>query len=69
MCIYPSCKVQPTYNTEGETKALYCSIHKLEGMVDVKDTTCKNDWCLTHFHEDVMGIVYFVMSICFLTNQ
>jgi len=36
ICIYEGCKTQPTFNIEGETEALYCSKHKLEGMVDIK---------------------------------
>jgi len=45
MCIYPDCKIRPHYNTAGVTKALYCSNHKLEGMVDVKNKTCIHPEC------------------------
>jgi predicted nucleic-acid-binding Zn-ribbon protein len=45
MCIYPECKKQPYYNKEGELKALYCSSHKLENMVDVKNKTCIHPDC------------------------
>ena len=31
------CKKQPYYNKEGETNTLYCSIHKTEYMVNLKD--------------------------------
>ena len=41
------CKKQPNYNNEGETRPLYCSEHKLQGMVNVKDKTCKSEWCFT----------------------
>jgi len=44
-CIHPGCKVQPTYNNEGETRALYCAAHKLEGMVDIKNKTCIHPGC------------------------
>jgi len=44
-CICEGCKVQPAFNKEGETKALYCSKHKLEGMVDVKSKTCIHVGC------------------------
>jgi hypothetical protein len=47
MCIHPNCKTRPTYNKEHETKALYCAIHKLEGMVDVKNKTCIHSNCKT----------------------
>ena len=40
MCIYPNCKTNPAFNLEGEKTALYCSIHKLEGMVNVISKTC-----------------------------
>jgi hypothetical protein len=40
MCIYPNCKTTPSYNVEGETNALYCVSHKLEGMIDVIHKTC-----------------------------
>ena len=44
-CIHPNCKVIPAYNMEGETKALYCATHKLDGMVDVKNKTCIHPNC------------------------
>ena len=34
------CKKQPYYNEEGETNTLYCSIHKTEDMINLKDKTC-----------------------------
>ena len=34
------CKKQPVFNKEGESKPLYCSEHKKEGMVDVKNKRC-----------------------------
>ena len=34
---------QPIYNYENETKALYCSVHKEDGMVDVKNAKCKHE--------------------------
>jgi hypothetical protein len=39
-CIHIGCKVIPTYNNEGNTKALYCASHKLEGMINVRDKPC-----------------------------
>jgi hypothetical protein len=44
-CLNEGCKIRPSYNVEGESKALYCSIHKKEGMVDVKSKTCLNEGC------------------------
>ena len=40
MCKEKGCKKQPVFNAEGDTKSLYCSAHKLEGMVDVKHKNC-----------------------------
>jgi hypothetical protein len=44
---------------EGETKALYCSLHKKEGMVNVKSKTCKNNWCYTQVQEKYDGYCLF----------
>ena len=40
MCLNQGCKFMPSFNKEGEIKGLYCSKHKLQGMVDVKHKTC-----------------------------
>ena len=45
MCIEKDCKIQPSFNFEDETKALYCSSHKLEGMIDVKHEFCIHEGC------------------------
>ena len=45
MCIHEGCKTQPSFNIIGELKALYCSAHKQEGMVDVKNKTCIHEGC------------------------
>jgi hypothetical protein len=44
ICIYQGCKNISEYNYEDEdnNKYLYCFIHKLDNMVNIK---CKNDWC------------------------
>ena len=55
MCKNEGCKTRPIYNVEGETKALYCSLHKKEGMVNVKHKTCKNNWCYTQVKEKYDG--------------
>jgi hypothetical protein len=46
-CCEEGCKTRPIYNTEGETKALYCSAHKKDGMVDVISKTCCEEGCKT----------------------
>ena len=45
ICIEVGCKIRPTYNLEGESKALYCVSHKLDGMVDIKHKTCIYSGC------------------------
>ena len=45
MCIHEGCKIIPVYNYKGETKGLYCSSHKLEGMVDIIHKTCIHEGC------------------------
>jgi len=55
MCIHEGCKTQPIYNVEGETKALYCSLHKLEGMVNVKNKMCIHEGCKTRPIYNVEG--------------
>ena len=34
--VYPGCKIVLTYNNKGQTKALYCATHRLDGMVNVR---------------------------------
>jgi hypothetical protein len=41
------CKKGANFNKEGETKALYCGIHKLEGMIDVRHKKCIHEGCKT----------------------
>jgi len=45
MCRKSGCKTRPHFNIEGQTIALYCSPHKLEGMVNVKNKTCIHPGC------------------------
>ena len=40
MCNEKGCNVIPSFNIQGETKALYCAIHKKEGMINVISKTC-----------------------------
>jgi len=55
MCIHEGCKTRPIYNVEGETKALYCSVHKKEGMVNVISKTCIHEGCKTRPIYNVEG--------------
>ena len=55
MCKIEGCKTRPIYSIEGETKALYCSTHRLDGMVNVINITCKSEGCKTRPHYNVEG--------------
>jgi hypothetical protein len=55
ICVHDGCKTQPIYNVEGETKALYCIKHKLEGMIDIKNKTCVHPDCKTQPIYNVEG--------------
>jgi len=39
-CKFTGCAKSATYNISTETKVLYCSEHKLDGMIDVKHKKC-----------------------------
>ena len=47
MCIYPDCKIRPTYNFEGEKKSLYCAKHRKDGMVSMTHKSCYEEGCKT----------------------
>ena len=47
LCHEGNCKIIPIYNKEGETKALYCSQHKLDGMIDIIHNACFYENCKT----------------------
>ena len=53
------CNKQPCFNKEGETTGLYCATHKKDGMVDVKNKTCKSEWCSTIVHKKYDGYCLF----------
>ena len=46
-CKEKDCKLHPNFNYEGEKSGLYCSKHKKEDMIDVKHSSCINDFCDT----------------------
>lgn len=45
-CRHQGCQKQASFGFE-YTKSLYCSAHKLNGMVDVKSKKCKHSNCKT----------------------
>jgi predicted ester cyclase len=44
-CIFDNCNKGPVFNLPTETKALYCSEHKLPNMIDIKNKRCIFDNC------------------------
>ena len=44
MCVYDGCKNWTGFNFEG-LKAKYCSVHKEDGMINVKDKKCIYEGC------------------------
>jgi hypothetical protein len=54
-CEFKGCLIQPHFNFEGNTKSIFCSAHKFEGMIDVKHPTCKTHLCFTRVKEKYDG--------------
>jgi hypothetical protein len=46
-CESEGCETIPTYNYEGQKQGKYCSTHRLEGMVNVRDKKCLTPYCIT----------------------
>lgn len=45
-CKFEGCEVKyPSFNFDGIKVGIYCSKHKLDSMVNVRDTRCKADGC------------------------
>jgi hypothetical protein len=55
ICKDADCKKQAIYNVEGKKSGLYCSNHKLEGMVDVKSKRCIHEGCDVRPNYNVEG--------------
>lgn len=45
MCIIENCKKTANYNYKGQTKGQYCSVHRLNDMIDISRSICKFDKC------------------------
>lgn len=45
MCTKEGCTYSSYYNYPGETTSVFCVIHKLEGMVNVKNRVCNTVGC------------------------
>jgi hypothetical protein len=44
-CIAEDCKVYASYNVPGETTAIYCATHKLDGMINLRIKRCHSVGC------------------------
>ena len=53
--MHPGCKTIPVYNIEGESTAIYCAIHKLDNMINVKDKKCMHPGCKTQPTYNIEG--------------
>jgi hypothetical protein len=54
-CVEMGCETIPHFNNKGESKALYCALHKKDGMVNVINKRCKSEWCFTQVQEKYDG--------------
>ena len=52
-CYQDGCNKRPTFNEEGQTRPLYCGVHKKENMINVKNKRCCEDGCnkQPHFND------------------
>ena len=48
ICEFKDCETRPNFNYRGETKARFCSEHKLDGMFDIKHKRCEREDCEKH---------------------
>ena len=61
-CNYINCKITPNYNYEGHKEAKYCSIHRLETMIDINHNRCKTHLCNTRVQNKYEGYCLY----CFI---
>lgn len=45
VCELEGCEKIPTFNFEGESKARFCKLHKLYGMINVSIRLCEEEGC------------------------
>jgi nitrite reductase/ring-hydroxylating ferredoxin subunit len=55
MCQTEGCKTLPSYNVDGETKPLYCLLHREDDMVNVINKKCAHEGCKTRPSYNVDG--------------
>ena len=47
LCQEGNCSKRASYNYNNETKAIYCSTHKLDNMIDIRSKRCEHEECDT----------------------
>lgn len=47
LCIELECNIRSNFNFEGQTKGLYCRMHKKENMININDKSCIESGCKT----------------------
>jgi hypothetical protein len=62
ICLHRGCNKQPSFNVAGVSKAIYCSHHKEDCMVNVRNKTCKSFLCDTQVGGKYRGYCLF----CFI---
>ena len=45
ICNHDGCNKRPYFNHQGKKVGIYCSAHKMEGMINVVSKTCNHDGC------------------------
>lgn len=46
ICKHEKCGIMASFNYKGEDQRIYCSTHKLDGMVNVRYKFCAHGTCL-----------------------
>jgi hypothetical protein len=57
-CIFDGCLKQPTYNLPGTKVRLYCTSHKLDGMINISKTECKTPLCMILANKKYRGYCF-----------
>jgi len=55
VCETPECKKNAYFNSEGEKKGRFCSTHKEQGMINVKDKRCHTEGCSQRPSFNILG--------------
>jgi len=63
-CVFESCTTSACFNYREKYKGLYCSVHKLDNMINVVSPKCNSSWCETIGNKKYEG---FCLS-CFVNN-